>query len=48
VGIDGRTIETTADVFRALEARDIGQEVEVTYLRDGKERKAKVKLVGVE
>ena len=27
---------------------EIGQEVNVVYVRDGKEEKAKVKLVGVE
>jgi S1-C subfamily serine protease len=47
VKIDERPVETTADLFRILDSREIGQEVEVAYLRDGKERTAKVKLVAI-
>ena len=48
VGIDGERVETTADLFRILDAHEIGDEVEVKYLHDGKELAAKVKLVGVQ
>jgi S1-C subfamily serine protease len=48
VGIGGERVETTADLFRILDAREIGDEVEVRYLRDGEELRARVKLVGVE
>jgi S1-C subfamily serine protease len=48
VSIDGQSVERRADLYRALESRAIGQEVEVVYVRDGKQRTAKVKLVGVE
>jgi S1-C subfamily serine protease len=48
VAIDGQPIESRADLFRFLDVRQIGQDVEVKYVRDGKEQTAKVKLVGVE
>jgi len=48
VGLDGQPIATRADLFRFLDTHEIGQEVNVVYVRDGKEDKAKVKLVGVE
>jgi S1-C subfamily serine protease len=48
VGIDGERVETTADLFRILDAHEIGDEVEVKYLHDGKELASKVKLVGVQ
>jgi S1-C subfamily serine protease len=48
VGVDGQPIESRADLFRILDSHEIGQEVNVVYLRDGKEQKAKVRLVGVE
>jgi S1-C subfamily serine protease len=48
VGLDGQPVESRADLFRILDTREIGQEVNVVFLRDGKEEKAMVKLVGVE
>jgi len=48
VSVDGQPVETHADLVRILEAREIGQEVDVVFIRGGKELKAKVKLVGVE
>jgi S1-C subfamily serine protease len=48
VGIDGQAIERSADVFRILDSREIGQEVSVEYFRDGEKHSTKVTLVGVE
>src|SRR6185503_15957201 len=38
--IDGQKVERRADVFRALESREIGHVVDVVYIRDGKEQTA--------
>ncbi len=48
VSVAGQAVESHADIVRALEDREIGQEVDVAFVRDGKERTSKVKLVGVE
>jgi S1-C subfamily serine protease len=48
VSVDGQPVETHADLVRILEAHEIGQEVDVTFVRDGREQTAKVNLVGVE
>jgi S1-C subfamily serine protease len=47
VGLDGQPVEGRADVFRILDTREIGQEIEVKYIRDGAEKTSKVKLVAV-
>ena len=44
VGIDDKAIRSRADLTLALERREVGEEVTVTYVRDGEERKVKVKL----
>jgi S1-C subfamily serine protease len=46
--VDDQKLEAPADLFRILDSREIGQEVDVSYLRDGTEHRTKVKLVGVE
>ncbi len=48
VAIDGQAVESRADLFRILDSREIGQEVSVNFLREGKEVEARVKLVGVQ
>jgi S1-C subfamily serine protease len=48
VAIDGQSVGSRADLFRILDSREIGQEVSVVYVRDGKEQQAKVTLVGVQ
>ena len=48
VGLGGRPVESSADLFRILDAAEIGQEIEVSYVRDGKEHSAKLKLAGVQ
>jgi len=47
VGLDGQPVEGRADVFRILDTREIGQEIEVKYIRDGAEKTSNVKLVAV-
>jgi S1-C subfamily serine protease len=44
VAIDGTPIRSRADLTLALERREVGEEVTVTYVRDGEERKVRVKL----
>jgi S1-C subfamily serine protease len=44
VAIDGRPIRSRADLTLALERRDVGEEVTVTYVRDDQEHEVKVKL----
>jgi S1-C subfamily serine protease len=44
VAIDGRPIRSRADLMLALERREVGEEVTVTYLRDGHEREVEVEL----
>ena len=48
VAIDGQRVASRADLFRVLDSQEIGNEVSVVYLREGKEETTKVKLVGVE
>jgi S1-C subfamily serine protease len=48
VGVDGRGVATPLELLQTLASHEIGQEVEISYLRDGKEHTTKVKLVGVE
>jgi S1-C subfamily serine protease len=48
VAIDGQKVEGRSDLFRVLDGHEVGQEVELTYLRDGREEKAKVTLVAVD
>ena len=48
VGVDGQTTETPVDMIRILDTREIGNEVEVRFVRDGAEQTVKVKLVGLE
>jgi S1-C subfamily serine protease len=42
--IDGEPIRSRADLTLLLEKRELGEEVEVTYTRNGEERKTKVRL----
>lgn len=44
VAIDGHAIETYNDLRDALDKKHAGDTVKVTYLREGKERSARVKL----
>jgi len=48
VGVDGQRIASQIELLRTLASHDIGQEVEIVYLRDGKQQASKMKLVGVE
>jgi S1-C subfamily serine protease len=48
VAIDGQQIASRGDLIRVLDTRRIGDQVDVTYLREGEEHTAKVKLVGVQ
>ena len=47
VAIDGQQVASRADLIRVLDSRQVGDDVNVTYLREGEERSAKVKLIGV-
>ena len=47
VAIDGQQVASRADLIRVLDSRQVGDDVDVTYLREGAERTAKVKLIGV-
>jgi len=47
VGVDGFAVGTHEQLLQIIASHEIGQEVEIAYLRDGKERKSKVRLVGV-
>jgi S1-C subfamily serine protease len=44
VAIDGRPIRSRADLTLALERREVGDEVTVTYVRDDQEREVRLKL----
>jgi S1-C subfamily serine protease len=48
LAVDGRPVATWAQMVGILDAHEIWDEVEVTYLRDGKEERTKLKLVAVE
>ncbi len=42
--VAGRGVESARDLLRAVSAKAPGSEIEVVFLREGKERRAKVKL----
>jgi S1-C subfamily serine protease len=44
VAIDGRPIRSRADLTLALERREVGDEVTVTYVRDDQEYEVRLKL----
>jgi S1-C subfamily serine protease len=44
VGVDGKPVRESADIFRALDTKEIGDTVELTLERQGKIRKVTVKL----
>jgi S1-C subfamily serine protease len=44
VALDGTPVRTEDDVYLALERRKPGEEVSVTYLRDGREDSVRVRL----
>jgi S1-C subfamily serine protease len=48
LAVDGRSVATWPQMVGILDAHEIGDEVEVTYLRDGKEERTKLKLIAVE
>ncbi|MFH1726435.1 MAG: trypsin-like peptidase domain-containing protein [Elusimicrobiota bacterium] len=48
VGLDGKGISTTDDLYKALDEREVGQSVAVTVLREGREREVKVRLQALE
>lgn len=47
LAIDGKPVDSFDDIFHVLEGYSVGDEVEVTYLREDKERKAKVRLTEI-
>ncbi len=48
VGIDGKKVRSFDDLRLVLESYKVGDEVEVTYTRDGKERRTRVKLQAIQ
>ncbi len=42
--IDGHDIHHSGDLFRALDAHNVGDEVDVTVVKQGQTRTVKVKL----
>jgi protease Do-like 1, chloroplastic len=46
-GVDGKKITSNDDLFKTIERYKVGDTIELTYLRDGKERKVKVKLQSI-
>jgi S1-C subfamily serine protease len=46
--IDGKKVRSSDDIYRTLERYQIGDAVEVTFLREGSEKKTKVKLQSLE
>ncbi len=48
VGIDGKKIKSSIDLFRALDRYKIGDEVEIAFVREGKEQTLRVKLQALE
>jgi S1-C subfamily serine protease len=48
VAVDGRPVEDNEDLLYALEEAGVGAEVELTVLRDGRERKVRLSLVAVD
>ena len=44
IKVDGEAIATADDLATKIQGHEPGDEVEITYLRDGKERKVKVEL----
>jgi len=47
MAIDGKPVDSFDDIFHVLEGYKVGDEVEVTYLRADRERKAKVRLTEI-
>lgn len=45
VQVDDQKVETYDDLYLAFDRKDIGAEVEVTYVRDGKKQKVRMNLV---
>ncbi len=48
VGIDGETIESVGDLFRVLDAKSVGEEVQVTLRRDNRELQVAIELMGLQ
>lgn len=47
IAINGKEVSSMNDIYQQLENYQIGQEVEVTYSREGKTKKVKIKLTDV-
>jgi S1-C subfamily serine protease len=47
ISIDGKPVDSFDDIYHVLENYKIGDTVEVTYIRDRKERKTKVRLTEI-
>lgn len=48
VEVEGEKVENYDDLYTILEKRKIGDEVEIGYLREGRKRRAKIKLVDLQ
>lgn len=44
IGINDKKIRVTSDLFTLLDDHQVGDEVEVTFLREGEQQKARIKL----
>ncbi|MBI5596897.1 MAG: trypsin-like peptidase domain-containing protein [Elusimicrobia bacterium] len=48
VGVEGKPVRDSDDLFKALDGKTVGQSVEVTVLRDGRRRPVKVRLQAID
>ncbi len=47
IGVDDKKVSSNDDLFKVIDRYKVGDTIELTYLRDGKERKVKVKLQSI-